>query len=185
MNDYTLYHHGILGQKWGVRRYQNYDGTLTTAGKKRNMSDDAAKAKAIKKKKMNQRTNEELQYVNERLRLEKEYQSYTKSGHEYAKKFLAEAGGKVVGTALTAGMVYVGSKYVGNMMKTELRNLSSEIVSKVGKEAVTNAAKNAVGRVRTNVQNKVGNAAKGNDVAKKALSGLNKYGQAVDRIIRK
>ena len=30
-----LYHHGILGQKWGVRRYQNKDGTLTEKGKKR------------------------------------------------------------------------------------------------------------------------------------------------------
>ena len=30
-----LYHHGIKGMKWGVRRYQNHDGTLTTAGKKR------------------------------------------------------------------------------------------------------------------------------------------------------
>ncbi len=30
-----LYHHGILGQKWGVRRYQNYDGTYTQAGLER------------------------------------------------------------------------------------------------------------------------------------------------------
>ena len=30
-----LAHHGILGMKWGIRRYQNDDGTLTAVGKKR------------------------------------------------------------------------------------------------------------------------------------------------------
>ena len=30
-----LYHHGIKGMKWGIRRYQNEDGSLTAAGKKR------------------------------------------------------------------------------------------------------------------------------------------------------
>lgn len=35
-----LIHHGIQGQKWGVRRYQNADGSLTAAGKKRYYDSD-------------------------------------------------------------------------------------------------------------------------------------------------
>lgn len=35
MNELYLAHHGVKGQKWGVRRYQNPDGSLTTEGKAR------------------------------------------------------------------------------------------------------------------------------------------------------
>ena len=38
---YELYHHGIKGQKWGVRRFQKKDGTLTAKGKERYRQDDS------------------------------------------------------------------------------------------------------------------------------------------------
>lgn len=46
-----LSHHGIKGMKWGIRRYQNYDGSLTAAGKRRYKSDSPEDAKRIVLKK--------------------------------------------------------------------------------------------------------------------------------------
>jgi len=52
-NDMILIHHGIKGQKWGVRRYENTDGSLTPAGKKRydkyHTSDGQLNEKGLKK----------------------------------------------------------------------------------------------------------------------------------------
>lgn len=48
-----IYHHGIKGMRWGVRRYQNPDGSLTPAGKKRqrdNSPEAVARRKEIAKK---------------------------------------------------------------------------------------------------------------------------------------
>ena len=58
-NTNELYHFGIKGMKWGVRRYQNEDGSLTPAGKKHygNMSDDKLQKslyKQVKKARANQ-----------------------------------------------------------------------------------------------------------------------------------
>ena len=35
ISDEELYHHGVKGMRWGIRRYQNPDGSLTPAGRKR------------------------------------------------------------------------------------------------------------------------------------------------------
>ena len=42
-----LYHHGIKGMKWGVRRFQNEDGSLTSAGKKRYDDDSTGSDKRL------------------------------------------------------------------------------------------------------------------------------------------
>lgn len=44
MQNNELYHHGTKGQKWGVRRYQNADGSLTPAGQKRYARDQRENA---------------------------------------------------------------------------------------------------------------------------------------------
>lgn len=66
ISESELYHHGIKGQKWGVRRYQNADGTLTAAGKKRKKqtsSEDISKMSTDELRKKVRRLNNEQRYM--------------------------------------------------------------------------------------------------------------------------
>lgn len=92
MENQELSHHGILGMKWGVRRYQNADGSLTPAGKRRQERQErkAEKKAQIRAKKVaageisaKDMTPEELRERVERLKLEKEYRTLIKDNKSY------------------------------------------------------------------------------------------------------
>ena len=55
-NDY-LAHHGIQGQKWGIRRYQNSDGSLTADGRKRYAKDARKELKRLDKAEVDAKYN--------------------------------------------------------------------------------------------------------------------------------
>ena len=101
MNDYLktkeLYHWGIKGQKWGVRRYQNEDGTLTESGRARYNSD-------LTEKDPKKMTDEDLRKSSQRIQAEQNYKmlrSKEKTGSQISKTALTTAiavGASVAGT---------------------------------------------------------------------------------------
>lgn len=89
-----LQHWGIKGQKWGIRRYQNDDGTLTEAGKRRyryqnpdgSLTDEgkAHYMEAARKGKLNPKklSDEDLNMINQRFEREKKYEKNVKEYEE-------------------------------------------------------------------------------------------------------
>ena len=95
-NEEMLEHHGIKGQKWGVRRFQNEDGTRTAAGKKRerSRSEDPAHEdynKAHSGKSVKDRSDAELRTRLNRLQMEKQYSQLTDSDTNKGKEFVSKA----------------------------------------------------------------------------------------------
>ena len=114
--------------KWGVRRYQNADGTLTDAGKRRygEPSDDHKVAKEIKKKRVDQMSNAELKKLNERTRLEQEYEKLNPNIVKKGWKYVGAAVG-VMGTTLA---LYNNGNQIYNIGKKAAHAIIDAAVAK-------------------------------------------------------
>lgn len=118
MDQNSIYHHGIKGMKWGVRRYQNKDGSLTPAGKKRRGSSDFSVGIGVKrktassmskktssstpkKKSVSEMSDDELRKAISRLQLEKQYRDLTPQKVSSGKKFVSKVMKQVVEPAVS------------------------------------------------------------------------------------
>lgn len=113
MQEEIIYHHGVKGQKWGVRRYQNEDGSLTPAGKKRYSEDLDSEVKESRKQDVkNRRTlsDSELEAKIKRLKMERELKNLTEEdispGKKATKEILSSAGKKVLSAAAAGAFAY-------------------------------------------------------------------------------
>lgn len=96
MDELELLHWGTKGMKWGVRRYQNKDGSLTPAGKKRYSSNSKSDVKSM--------SDQELRSKINRMTLEKRYVDLSKNSNSKVSRGLNVAS-KITSMGSNAGKI--------------------------------------------------------------------------------
>lgn len=149
IND-ELYHYGVPGMKWGVRRSQSKLDRIDKRSKKNDWSEDATTAAKIKTKKVSQMTNAELRKLNDRRNLEQQNANLSRNsnkGRAAVKAFIATAGTITAVSAAAAiyakhgKKVYQASGKIKEFLKVAINAKKSGVAGKTIAKAATEALK--------------------------------------------
>lgn len=169
-----LYHWGIKGQKWGLRRYQNKDGSLTAAGKKRYAKLEAEMEKlggksagdagASKAKSVSDMTDDEINAKINRMNLEKRYNEAMAS-NEQKSDTASPKSNKSNTAANTKKNISdmtddeINARIERIKLENRLKELMTEPVKTVETKKETSAGKRIVGEILTNSVKNIGQQA--------------------------
>lgn len=138
-NTNELQHWGIKGMKWGVRRYQNEDGTLTEAGKKR-YSENYSSQQRIRDKKIY--GEGAVNRINKRMLKGESIQSARHN--EVVRKDRVTKAKKLGKTAAKSALVVGGAAAVATILKKKgfgdqtTQDILTEEVINVGRQVINN-----------------------------------------------